>query len=96
MELDLVNADIYVAEHRRRVAAADRFGPLLPIDNANSASKRNPVKTVTIVLAISSAVRATLRRRLAARTPEARGNAVGATNLTMRAEAPHDRMVAGW
>jgi hypothetical protein len=78
MELDLIKADVYMTEHRLRIAHADRFGSLLPIGDASPAPKRSPIVPVTLVLALSKAVRDARRRRLAARGTVPRGDVVGA------------------
>lgn len=49
LDLDLVTANARIAEHRTRVADADRFGPLRSTGSVPAASRRPSYVAVTAV-----------------------------------------------
>ena len=61
MDLDLAAADARIAEHRTRVARADRFGQLLSTGGATAASRRPSTAAMTAVGSLLRAIGAALR-----------------------------------
>ena len=61
MGLDLAAADARIAEHRARVARADRFGPLRSTGSATAALRRTSPAAATAVGNLLRAVGAALR-----------------------------------